>query len=811
MECFNKAEALDAAFITVSGIDHPRFFFDFTVKEKVCAATLSVTGLGLYRAFINGARVGGDYLTPGFNDYDAYLRYESYDVTALLSEQNCIEVLLGDGWYKGRFGMTPAKNIFGERYLLAARLTIRLSGGGEQVFCTDENWRATHSHILSSSIYDGEQRDDTTVLGEPVPCEIAVADYLTVPAFSPPVRCMDTLKPALMVSPKGETILDFGQNMVGVVRFINRLPRGEKIRLQFGEILQDGCFYRDNLRSAKAEYVYTSDGTEKPVEPLFTFYGFRYALVDGPRAVDPVDFTGLVLYSDLPTVFEISTDNPKIDRLVQNAYWGQRGNFLDIPSDCPQRDERLAWTGDAQVFVNTACYHMDCRDFYRKYLVDLRADQTRYCGGDIPMYSPCLKQGGGGGALWADAAMIIPWQVYQNYGDKARLLEAYPLMRDYVETLIRRDEEQGGTHVFDTGFTFGDWLAQDGSSPSSFKGGTDESFIRTVCYQHSVHLAALAAHELGKPKDAARYEALAARTRAAIQHEFFSASGRLCVDTQTGYTLALHYDLCPDRDKAIAGFRTRMKKDLLKLTTGFAGTPLLLPTLFDCGMDEEAYRLLYYEGCPGWLYAVNLGATTIWERWNSVLPDGSMNPMGMNSLNHYSYGSVCEAIYSRIAGLRLAAPGWVRAEIAPHPNYRMKHIALAFRSPAGKWQVSWNIDAEGLFSLRLTVPEGANAIVRLPAHPENAVHELSGGTHSYRYVPTVDYWHPFSADSPTVDILTNASARTVLKEKLPHILDMISAGGEEFAADSLREVAMRFSDASADVALADALLCAVKV
>lgn len=319
---------------------------DFSCGQ-VRQAKLTITGLGLYRAFLNGKRVGMDYLTPGFNDYDAYLREQTYDVTDLLEKENRLEVWLGNGWYKGRLGFDGGKeNRWGDRYLLAARLEITLDDGSICEILTDESWLASPSPVLFSGIYDGEVRDDTQAAGDPVPCCLAETAYRTEPQFSPCIRIRAERKPVLIHTPAGEQVLDFGQNMAGVIRFVNRLPKGGTLRILTGEVLQQGNFYRDNLRSAKSEFVYTSDGIQKEVEPLFTFFGFRYAKIEGLDPVNPDDFTAVCLSSDLRETLRVHTSHAKLNRLMENSLWGQRSNFLDVPTDCPQRDERLGWTAD---------------------------------------------------------------------------------------------------------------------------------------------------------------------------------------------------------------------------------------------------------------------------------------------------------------------------------------------------------------------------------------------------------------------------------------------------------------------------------
>ena len=839
----------DVSFITSDIKESPKFFRTFRLESLPRKAVLEITGLGLYTAFINEKKAGDTYLAPGFNDYDGYLRYQELDVTDLLKEgENRIDVYLGNGWYKGRFGLASMENIWGSEYLLAADLKIACSDGSELRIMTDESWLASESFIRSNSIYDGEVRDDTAVIPEPVFCKRAERRTCQViPELCPPIRAKLERKPELIISPKGEMILDFGQNMAGIVRFHNRLPRGTAIHLTFGEILIDGCFCNSNYNTAVGGYTYISDGTEKDVEPMFTFFGFRYARAeleyteeaagsdcalcfegeaDASRrnvsqsvTIDPADYTGIVLYSDLPDTIHVQSSNEKLNRLLQNAVWGQRSNFLDVPTDCPQRSERLGWTGDAQVFAYTACFHMNCEDFYRKYIKDLRYDQLTYMHGDIAMFTPCLKDGAPGGPAWADAATILPWTMYEHYGNLENLREAYPMMRDYVEVLIAKDKAGDDDRILKTGHAFGDWLALDGASPNAFKGGTDDVYVRSVYYWYSADLCAKAAGELGLMADHQKYQALADEIRAAIISEFFSRTGRLCIDTQTGYVLALHFGLYPDKEKLIAGFKARLGLDMLKLKTGFVGTGFLLQTLFENGMADYAYRMIFTEEFPGWFYAVNKGATTIWERWNSVMPDGSLSPSGMNSLNHYSYGLVASVIYSYVAGLRNDAPGWKKAVIEPHPDHRLRKIDVAFDSPAGTWKSGWEILPDGCLHLKVTVPEGTSARIILPYFGMDTVlskneagisresgdtdpqteqgtichigtggsFETGAGEYEFEYMPAVDFFHPYNGDTFIADIVADENAVNALKAAIPGVFDRALADVDQGAASNLAD------------------------
>ncbi len=787
---FEIAEDLDTQCITShESLTVPMFSKQFTSK-KVKSARLYITGLGLYRAFINEEKVGQDYLTPFFNDYDDYVRYQTYDIIDYIKEDNTIEVILGDGWYKGRIGLNNhGGDTYGSKYMLKAKVKLTYEDGSESIIGTDRTWTCQESVIKETSIYDGEIRNDLDMTKEQFEVKVIADDYKLVPDFSSPIREKLVLKPELLISPSGQKILDFKQNMVGVCSFINRLPEGDKIKLSFGEVLQKDEFYNDNYRTAKSIYAYISDGVEKEVEPFFTFYGFRYVLVEGLEEVNPSDFKGIVLYSDLESTLNVSTSHYQLNRLMKNALWGQRGNFVDVPTDCPQRDERLGWTADAQVFVNTACYHMDTFNFYKKYLRDLRYDQVTYYNGDLPMYSPSLKKSAGyGGAVWSDAVTIIPWNLYQAYGDKTELANQYPLMVDYVETLIAKDEANNNTHIITEGFTFGDWLAQDGISDQSMKGGTDDTYIKSMYYYRSLELTGYAAETIGKKQESKRYLNLAKQVKTAIFNEFFTLNGRLAIDTQTAYILALTFKVYPQKERIIDSLKERLKKDLFKIKSGFVGTPLFLPALFENGMEEEAYRLLFNEELPGWFYAINLGATTIWERWNSLNPDGSISGVLMNSMNHYAFGSVCEAVYAYVVGLKSLEPGWKKVEIAPRLSHHLSDIDLSFESPIGLYEVKWMKDKAGNFELNITIPYGGEAHLTLPDYAGSYNSILREGSYQYKYQLTKDYSHPYNENSYALDVLNHSEALAIFKETCPQAYAVVSGENKEFRIMRIREL-----------------------
>ncbi len=782
---FETPEELDAPMIEPkSNLTHPVVFRDFSVTGALRSARLYVTGLGLYWVQINEKRVGQEYLTPNCNDYDDHVQYQSYDVLEHLQSGNRIEIHLGDGWYKGRFGLQHLENIYGSTYLACAKLVLNYEDGHRETVRTDEHWRCRQSAVASSNIYDGEIVDATRDCTATYPVTLVNPGLNLVPRTSLPILVQHQIRPILITSPSGEQILDFGQNFAGFVSFRCKLNQGQTLRLQAGEVLQNGCFYRENLRTAKAEYVYTSDGTQKAVAPQFTFYGFRYMLVEGMDSVNPDDFVGCVLYSDLEQTVSIKTDNGKINRLLQNCLWGQRSNFVDVPTDCPQRDERLGWTGDAEVFSKTACYQMNCQAFYAKYLQDISIDQKQM-GGIVPMFSPTMKQGQNGCAVWTDAATIIPWNLYQFYGDTELLRSHFPMMEAHVQTIIREDQAHGAKRLHNFGFHLGDWLSQDGMTANSLKGATDEFFIASAYYYQSVKLTALAADALQETEKASYYCGIAEEIKSAILREYFTPNGRLSIDTQTAYTICIMFGLWVDKARLIEGFASRLKRDCYTIRGGFVGAPQLIQSLISCGLENEAFRILFSEAYPGWLHCVNLGATTIWERWNALNPDGSISSTGMNSLNHYSFGAVAEAFYGYIAGLQPAAPGFKKVSIAPKFNYRLRNLEFSYLSVSGMFQVNYCISPDNQIHLEVIIPYGAEATLYLPDREPQI---LSGGKYQFTVTTDIDYRHPFSVDSAIADLVANPQPSELLKKAAPVLYYFLSTNDMGLNGMSLREL-----------------------
>ncbi|MFN8371342.1 MAG: family 78 glycoside hydrolase catalytic domain [Anaerolineae bacterium] len=714
---------------------HPILHRQFELAAQPVAARLYICGLGLYQLELNGKRVGDEYFTPYCNAYDQWIQYQTFDVTHQLTHgSNLVSVMLGNGWYKGRYGADGGKvGFYGDQFALLFEMHVTLANGQDVVVASDASWKAQPSPVIQSDIFDGETYDArisriVPALGNsfgtrPIDIELSRLEARR----SLPVCIMEEIKPAALIhTPAGETVLDMGQNMTGWVRFKTSAPAGTRIHFLFGEVLQGGNFFRDNLRTAKAEYTYIADGSQAVVEPCFTFFGFRYVKISGwvgDLKVD--DFTGCVLYSRMDIIGELETSNEKVNQLIGNALWGQKGNFLDIPTDCPQRDERLGWTGDIQVFSGTACFNMDASAFLSKFAYDLRKEMSK-TGGMVPHIVPMVNLNRGGSSAWGDVATILPWNLYDFYGDVSTLEAQFGMMRAWVDYIRSVDESSGGKRLWTEGFHFGDWLALDASDPVSRKGGTPEDFIASAFYCYSARLVAQAAAVLGKVETADVYQQLSAEVKAAIQKEYFTETGRLAIPTQTGYVLALFMDLMPEahRERVKSDLIARLEKDNLHLRTGFVGTPYLCRVLSNIGANDLAYKLLLNEDYPSWLYAVNMGATTIWERWNSLNPDGSISSTSMNSLNHYAYGSIVEWMYRDMCGLNPSSGdnglvGFRHARIAPKPDRSLQWAKARYRSAAGVYESGWRLDDLGNLTLELTIPFNASAQVVLPeAHAD---------------------------------------------------------------------------------------------
>lgn len=715
---------------------HPQFARPFTLNVEPVRARLYCTALGMYEAELNGCKAGDEYLAPGYNDYHNFLQIHTYDVTNLLhSGENRLGIWLGQGWYAGKFGWgEPGVGVWGDDLALLAELVVDMADGSTVVIGTDADWVCHASAIVKSGIYYGEDLDArrencgwSTPEGElsgwlnavdaPAP-EAALTDRLGLPI----VIKQKWTDFEVLTTPAGETVIDFKQEMTGWVEFDCCLPAGTRLQLQFGELLQHGNFYNENLRSAEAQYTFISDGEPAHIRPRFTFYGFRFMKISGAAAEELENLTACVVYSDMDATGNVETDNDKVNRLIANVQWGQRGNFLDVPTDCPQRDERLGWTGDAQIFCGTANFNMDTAAFYGKYMYDMLLEQ-RQLRGAAPHFVPDIQMASFrrqqkeytlyGACAWSDAATIIPWNNYLYFGDKAQLAREYENMKLWTDYIKTRDEDAcGGQRLWACDFHYGDWLAMDNPDKESRFGGTDNYYLASGYYYWAALLTAKAAAVLGKEEDAAYYNQLAAEVLSAIRNEFFTPTGRLACPTQTAHAMALFMGLVPEEHKArtVNELQALIKKRNDHLDTGFIGTYQLCSALSENGLAQTMYTLLLNEDLPSWLYEVNMGATTIWERWNSVLPNGLVSDTGMNSMNHYSYGAVMEWMYRYMCGIlpKEDAPGFKRVTIRPMPDARFGRARAWYNSAAGKYVSGWKQTASGM-EYEVTVPFDAEA------------------------------------------------------------------------------------------------------
>jgi alpha-L-rhamnosidase len=703
----------------------------FRVNGAVQQARAYVTSHGLYQFELNGKRVGDEVFTPGWTSYNKRLQYQTYDVTGLLTKgENVAGAILGDGWYRGYIGFSGQRNFYGDRLALLAQIQIKYQDGHEEIVGTDQTWKSTTGPIIISDIYNGElydarlEKTGWSAAGYDAKdwASVKVANHskaLLIAPAGPPVKRVEELKPvAIIHTPKGETVADMGQNMVGWVRLKAQGPAGTIIALHHAEVLDKaGNFYTANLRAAKqtVQYALKGGGVET-FEPHFTFQGFRYVAVEGyPGELTPESLTGIVIHSDMTPAGEFETSNPLLNKLQKNIQWGQKGNFLDVPTDCPQRDERLGWTGDAQVFSRTAAFNMDVSGFYTKWLKDIAADQLET--GSVPYVIPDVlsqkREAAGGAAGWADAAVIIPWTVYLTYGDKRVLEDQYDSMSKWVEYMRKR---AGDDYIWDGDFHFGDWLAFATTRPDYPGATTGKDLIATAFFAHSTELLQRIALVLGKETDAARYGDLVSRIKTAFRKEFVTERGRVGEDTQTAYVLALQFDLLPEELRSLAADRlARDVRARKHLTTGFLGTPYICHVLSRYGYLDEAYLLLNREEYPSWLYPVKQGATTIWERWDGQKPDGSFQDRGMNSFNHYAYGAVGDWMYEVMAGLDIdpTLPGYKHVLVQPQPGGGATRAKASHDSMYGRVSSAWEI-RDGVFTLTIEIPCNTRATVRLP-------------------------------------------------------------------------------------------------
>jgi len=674
---------------------------EFRLTKKVKSARLYITSLGLYQVFINGKKVSNDLFTPGWTSYNKRLQYQTYDVSAMISDKTTLGAILGDGWYRGSIGWGQ-NNYYGDQLALLLQLNIEYTDGTNELVTTDPGWKITTGPISSSEIYHGETYDarlempgwnmpgfDDSKWGNAV--TINHSKDILISSASNAVKPIQEIVPVkFFKTPKGENVFDMGQNMVGWVRLKVKGSKGDQITLKFAEILdKEGNFYTENLRVARATDVYIVKGGEEEVfEPHFTFHGFRYVKIEGlPGVPDINQITGVVVHSEMEPTGTFNCSDSLINLLQHNIQWGQKGNFLDIPTDCPQRDERLGWTGDAEVFAPTAAFNFNVAAFYTKWMKDLAADQLP--NGKVPHVIPDVLHGDGGSAAWADASVIIPWTVYLSYGDSGILRDQYASMKAWVEYMRGR---AGDHYIWTKDFHFGDWLAY-ATNHSDYPGATTEKdLIATAYFYYSTSLLSKIAKILGNKPDEDTYATLADKIKSAFNNEFVTPNGRLVSHTQTAYVLALSFQMLPaELIPKAANYLADDVKKFGHLTTGFVGTPLLCKTLSDYGYSDLAYMLLMNKSYPSWLYPVTKGATTIWERWDGQKPDGTFQDVGMNSFNHYAYGAIGEWLYSYVAGITIDQnfPGYKHYFLSPHPGGSLRNANAKLLTMHGTIVSSW--------------------------------------------------------------------------------------------------------------------------
>jgi len=725
--------------IVEDSINRPAQYFrkQFSTTKKIVSATAYITANSMYEAQINGKRVGKAYLTTGWTSYNKRLQYQVYDVTGLLQNgANAIGVMVGNGWYRGFLAWSGNKDSYGKKTGVLMQLDINYTDGTTARIISDQTWKSSTGSVRYSEIYHGETIDareekagwSTANYNDANWSGVKVQNYPNdnlLATYNEPVRKHETFKPLkIFTTPKGERVIDFGQNLVGWVILKANGKAGDKITIRHAEVLdKNGNFYIDNLRAANATANYFLSGKgEETFEPHFTFYGFRYIKIDGVNKIKPENFTAVALYSDMKPTGTFTSSNALINQLQHNIQWGQKGNFLDVPTDCPQRDERLGWTGDAQAFSRTASFNFGVNNFFAKWLRDVEADQRP--SGKVPHVIPNVLQPEAGGSTgWADAATIIPWNMYLAYGDKKILEDQYNSMKAWVGYM----EKESKNYLWNTGSHFGDWLFYRPFDDNDGRSAVTDKYMIAQCFfTNSVQIMINTAKVLDKNDDVAKYTELLKNLKAAFVKEYLTPNGRLISSTQTAYVLALNFDMLPDdlREQTVQKLVDNIKSYNNHLTTGFLGTPYLCHVLSRFGKADVAFTLLMQESYPSWLYPVKMGATTIWERWNGIRPDSTFEPASMNSFNHYAYGAIGDWMYRVVAGLDTYddAPGYKHIKIQPHIGGGLTNVSASLQTYYGKASSGWKLEGNKII-MDVEIPANTTATVFVPASNKEAITE----------------------------------------------------------------------------------------
>lgn len=718
------------------------------------SATLTGTALGIVELEINGQPVGPDVFTPGWSSYEWRVRYRSWDVANLLSSVSgkvAIGASLGNGWYRGRIGFSGAVDLYGSEFALIARLNLTYGDGHVQTVVTDDGWKAGPSTTTDNQIYDGQTIDARRAqAGWSSPgfddsgwSGVHGLDFdhsrLTAP-IGPAVIRHESIRPIeIMTSPSGKTLIDFGQNLVGWLRFTVSGEAGDEIVVRHAEVLEHGELGTRPLTTAKQTDRFILSGGEDFFEPTKTFHGFRYAEVTGwPGQLTTESLEAVVVSSDLRRTGTFECSNELVNQLHHNIIWGQRGNFLDLPTDCPQRAERLGWTGDIAVFSPTAVYNFDVRGFLADWLRDLREEQLHQ-DGRVPFVVPdvlklrrrAIEDEGGirwnaVTCVWGDSSVWVPWTLYQAYGDRQILVDQYDSMVEHGRIIQRQLSPNG---LWDTGFQFADWLDPDAPPEAPGDAKADKGVVATACAYRSATLIAKTAALLEHSEDVEHFEKMAADLKSAFNRGYVDDQGLIISDCATVYTLAIHFNLVEGAKRDFAGERLTdlAEQTGYRVSTGLAGTPFVCWALAETGHLDVAYKLLLEQENPSWLYPVTMGATTIWERWDSLLPDGTINPGHMVSFNHYALGAIGDFLHKVVAGISPAEPGYSKIMIAPRPGGGLSWARGTLITPHGEVRSSWRLDGARL-SLDVTVPVGTTADVALPGRPTELV---AAGDHHF--------------------------------------------------------------------------------
>lgn len=726
----SSPEAADPAFVVST---------ELVLDQPVVEAVLTATAHGIYEARIDDRPVSEHIFAPGWTTYQSRLQVQQYDVTTQLTgDRHRISIEVGNGWWRGDLGFRDAAANYGTDIGVIAALSLTFADGTTREIVTGDDWQVTASRTTFNTWYDGQHLDLRLEPGDPRTPRIVEVDHSTfVPQVDAGVRRQGTIAPVqIWTSPSGKTLVDFGQNLVGWIRLTTPADPGREIVLRHAEVLEDGELGTRPLRAAKATDQIICSDVATVVEPSFTFHGFRYAEVTGwPGELTASDLEAVVVHSELRRTGWFRCSDDRVNQLEHNVVWGLKGNFVDIPTDCPQRDERLGWTGDIAAFAPAATGLFDVSDFLHKWLLDLRAELD--IRGHVPVIVPNVwsmfsfgdvEIGGvkvGATAVWGDAAVWVPSTLWERYGDTDRLAAHFPGMVGHVASVEAALSESG---LWDTGFQYADWLDPDAPADAPGDAKADKGVVATACAYRSASATAEAARTLGEAEVATWADALAVRLKDAFNQHYVNEDGTIRSDCATVYALAICFDLLSDEDRVRAGARLAqvVREADHRISTGFAGTPFVTWALTDLGHVEDAYALLLQTECPSWLYPVTMGATTIWERWDSMLPDGSINSGAMTSFNHYALGAVSDWLHQVVGGIRPAAPGYAAIDYRPVPGPGLTWAEATTDTPVGRAATRWQI-ADGTLTVQLVVPDAPAQLTM----PDGSVHELTPGEHTF--------------------------------------------------------------------------------